>query len=148
MSPASKATDGRRKSGSKPSLVVTLSISPSHLRELISPEGSVREDSPIKQSKESEEPQDSQDTPQDDKETKDSPATPAALAPPSTIENASDSNAATPAAEGTPGPNAMGPPADGTKKKGVKRSAANANGNNDGIPKPRGKPGPKKKPRL
>jgi len=40
----------------------------------------------------------------------------------------------------------MGPPLEGPKKKGVKRSAAGINGN--GEPKVRGKPGPKKKQRL
>ncbi|KAK6851082.1 hypothetical protein PG990_008025 [Apiospora arundinis] len=46
---------------------------------------------------------------------------------------------------GTPAQVPMGPPTDGPKKKGVKRSAPGANGNE---PKIRGKPGPKKKPRL
>jgi hypothetical protein len=41
----------------------------------------------------------------------------------------------------------MGPPSEGPKKKGVKRSAAAA-ANGNGEPKVRGKPGPKKKQRL
>lgn len=41
----------------------------------------------------------------------------------------------------------MPPPTEGPKKKGVKRSAGPAL-TPDGLPKPRGKPGPKKKARL
>jgi hypothetical protein len=41
----------------------------------------------------------------------------------------------------------MPPPTEGIKKKGVKRSAGPVLGP-DGLPKPRGKPGPKKKARL
>lgn len=65
----------------------------------------------------------------------------------------SESNANTPAATGTgtgtgtPVPLSMPPPTEGVKKKGVKRSAGPALGP-DGLPKPRGKPGPKKKARL
>lgn len=105
--------------------LVTLKISPAKLRGIF-PQGS--------------------ETP-DDSAKDDIKASPAAsvAAPNSTAEHASDSNAATPAADGTPGPSAMGPP-DG-RKKGVKRTAAAALGP-DGLPKPRGKPGPKKKPRL
>lgn len=60
-------------------------------------------------------------------------------------DNASDSNPATPGNGGTPAPSVMGPPGDGQgpKKKGVKRSAAAANG--DAPPKVRGKPGPKRR---
>ncbi|KAJ3477758.1 hypothetical protein NLG97_g8754 [Lecanicillium saksenae] len=79
----------------------------------------------------------------DSSDVKESPSTPA----PATNGNgeaASDSNAATPAGEGTPAPSAMGPPTDG-RKKGVKRGAGLTA---DGQPKVRGKPGPKKKPRL
>lgn len=133
-----KSTDGRRKSGSKSGLLVTLNLSPAKLREAVAADSQpIKEESPEK----------------DMKETTDSPAPDAASTQPaSNGDNASDSNAATPAADGTngdntPAPSVMGPP-DGPKKKGVKRSAANANGTIDGIPKPRGKPGPKKKPRL
>ncbi|KAK7431683.1 hypothetical protein QQZ08_001620 [Neonectria magnoliae] len=142
MAPTAKSADGRRKSSTKPALLVTLNLAPAKLRGLLSPESlSVKEESPEK----------------DVKETIDSPAPDAAAAQPtpsaSNGDNASDSNAATPAAEGTngegtPAPAVMGPPTEGPKKKGVKRSAANANGTIDGVPKPRGKPGPKKKPRL
>ncbi|KND91680.1 INO80 complex subunit 4 [Tolypocladium ophioglossoides CBS 100239] len=133
MPPSGKPADGRRKSGGRPSLLVTLAVSPAQLRVLLMPE-SIKEDTPSV--KDSSEP----------KEVKCSPANSANLAAPTTSngENASDSNAATPAAEGTPAPSGMGPPTDGPKKRGTKRSA-NAI---DGAPKPRGKPGPKKKPRL
>ncbi|CAM1500747.1 Fc.00g099090.m01.CDS01 [Cosmosporella sp. VM-42] len=130
MAPPPKSSDGRRKSSSsKPTLLVMLNVSPSKLRELLNPE-SVKEESPVKETK----------------ETKDSPANSTPLPPPSANgDNASDSNTATPVPDGTPAPSIMGPPTEGPKKKGVKRAA---NGTIDGIPKPRGKPGPKKKPRL
>ncbi|KAF4468462.1 hypothetical protein FALBO_4653 [Fusarium albosuccineum] len=145
MAPPAKS-DARRKSSSKPSLLVTLKLSSDKLRDIFESK-SVKEESPTKSDK-------------DVKESVDSPAADVVSAsgsqPPasnSNGDNASDSNAATPAADatpadGTPAPAAMGPPAEGPKKKGVKRSAANANGTIDGVPKPRGKPGPKKKPRL
>ncbi|KAL6904904.1 DUF1711 domain-containing protein [Trichoderma evansii] len=134
-----KAADGRRKSASKHGLLVTLSVSPESLRDIF-PSVSVKEASQSPESKLSKE----------DSQIKESPASPNALvvSTASNGDNASDSNAATPAAETTPAPTPMGPPVDGVKKKGVKRSAAAANGTIDGIPKPRGKPGPKKKPRL
>ena len=141
MAPSTKPQDGRRKSGGKPTLIVSLAIEPSKLREILPVE-----DLPA---------QDSEDI-NDVKQSPESPASqPTQPAPPTNAsgENASDSNAATPQAEGTqaegtPAHGSMGPPADGPKKKGVKRSAANANGTADGVPKQRGKPGPKKKPRL
>lgn len=85
------------------------------------------------------------------KDVKDSPtsdSTPVPAPAPSNPENGSDSNPATPANGGTPAPSVMGPPGEGQgpKKKGVKRSAAAANG--DGQAKVRGKPGPKKRQRL
>ncbi|KAM4057615.1 INO80 complex subunit ies4 domain-containing protein [Hirsutella rhossiliensis] len=134
MAPSGKTAEGRRKSGGKPSLLVTLAVSSSRLREILVPD-SIKEDTPS--AKEVPTP----------KDVKDSPANSAAPVN-SNGENASDSNAATPAAEGTPAPSAMGPPTEGPKKKGTKRSAAGANGATDGSSKPRGKPGPKKKPRL
>lgn len=115
----------------KLSMVVTLKATPQKLRAIVDPDF-VEEDSPIK-------------------ETKESPAdasTALPVAPNSNAENASDSTPGTPA-NGTPAPQsaAMAPPAEGPKKKGVKRSATAAlNGN--GEPKVRGKPGPKKKQRL
>lgn len=136
MAPSSKATDGRRKSGSKPSLIVSLSVPSPKLREVIEPD-SVK-------------PESSSSPAQDAEDVKQSPDS--AAVQPTSPSNANgdntDSKAATPQAEGTPAPGAMGPPADGPKKKGVKRSAANANGTIDGVPKQKGKPGPKKKPRL
>ncbi|KAL7926238.1 DUF1711 domain-containing protein [Trichoderma austrokoningii] len=131
--------DGRRKSAVKHGLLVTLSVSPELLRDIF-PSVSVKEASQSPESKLSKE----------DSQIKESPASPNALAVSanSNGDNASDSNAATPAAETTPAPTPMGPPVEGAKRKGVKRSAAAANGTIDGVPKPRGKPGPKKKPRL
>lgn len=133
MAPSGKATEGRRKAGGKPSLVVTLAVSPARLREILP--GFIKEDTPSVK-----------DVPVP-KDVKDSPANSSAPVN-SNGENASDSNTATPAAEGTPAPSVMGPPTEGPKKKGTKRSAVGANGATDGSAKPRGKPGPKKKPRL
>jgi hypothetical protein len=70
---------------------------------------------------------------------------PAATASPG--ENASESNSNTPAPSVTESSTAMPPPLDGVKKPGktgVKRSSAAA----DGLLKPRGKPGPKKRVKL
>jgi INO80 complex subunit Ies4 len=70
---------------------------------------------------------------------------PAAISSPG--ENASESNSNTPAPSATDSAAAMLPPVDAVKKPvtaGVKRSAATA----DGLLKPRGKPGPKKKVKL
>jgi hypothetical protein len=127
MAPSSKAADNRRKSGGKPSLIVKLAVAPARLQELFD-SSTPEEESPVTESKPSDE----------------SPVDSGTVN--ATGDNASDSNAATPVPEGTPVPSSMGPPTDTLKKKGVKRSAPATN--NDGIPKPRGKPGPKKKPRL
>lgn len=129
--PASKsatpAKDNRRKSSaSKDSKIVTLKLVPDVLRALVAPVPEpVKEDSPVK-------------------DVKDSPSnsTPAPAPAASNPENGSDSNPATPANGGTPAPSVMGPP---DKKKGIKRTAAAANG--DGA-KVRGKPGPKKRQRM
>lgn len=109
-----------------PSHVVTLKVDPRKLRAIVDPESLKKEDSPPKE------------------DAKESPATSTTIPAPSNLETASDSNPATPAASGTPAPQSMGPPAEGPKKKGVKRAAGAANGE----PKARGKPGPKKKQRL
>ena len=133
MAPPSKSTDARRKSGGRQGMTVTLAVSPDKLRDILE----TRSESPVKETKEV-------------PESHESPATSATLqaAPASNGDNASDSNPATPGA-GTPAPAVMGPPTEGIKKKGGKRSAAAANGlGPDGLPKVRGKPGPKKKPRL
>ncbi|KAG5923010.1 hypothetical protein E4U42_005076 [Claviceps africana] len=124
--------DGRRKSGGKPGLVITLKVTPSNLRKLIQPETpEFKSPAPLEST--------------DSKESLDSPAPSVNLGASgfSNGDNASDSNTATPAAEGTPAPASMAPPIDG-RKKGAKRPAAAI----DGVPKIRGKPGPKKKPRL
>jgi hypothetical protein len=136
MAPSSKnaaAAKDRRKSSNtaaaavtsapspKASLVVTLKVPSQKLRAIVDPDF-VKEDTPVKQS-------------------------PAAV-PNSSTENASDSTPNSPPA-GTPAAQSatMGPPADGPKKKGVKRNAAAA-ANGNGEPKVRGKPGPKKKQKL
>ncbi|AEO55929.1 hypothetical protein MYCTH_79897 [Thermothelomyces thermophilus ATCC 42464] len=101
--------------------LVTLKVPPQRLRAIVDPDF-VEEDTPAKQS-------------------------PAAAATSGT-ENASDSTPNSPPA-GTPASQSavMGPPSEGPKKKGVKRSAAAAT-NGNGEAKVRGKPGPKKKQRL
>src|SRR4051812_23220311 len=105
------------------SRVVTLKVTPRKLRAIVAPSTLPKEETPVKE------------------DLKESPATSTTIPAP---EIASDSNPPTPAAGGTPVPQSMGPPVEGPKKKGVKRSAAAANGE----PKARGKPGPKKKQRL
>lgn len=73
---------------------------------------------------------------------------PAALSP---ADNASESQSNTPAPNGTPAPTSMLPPTEGIKKKGIKAGTKRSSGvalEGDGTPKPKGKPGPKKKPRL
>ncbi|KAK8116283.1 hypothetical protein PG984_012785 [Apiospora sp. TS-2023a] len=126
--PASKTSTpakdkDRRKSGSKPTLISTLKVSPDSLRKIIAP-SEVKEESPLKES-----PAPSASVPPSD-----APAPPVAV----NGDNASESN------PGTPAQVPMGPPTDGPKKKGVKRSAPG----NGSEPRIRGKPGPKKKPRL
>lgn len=125
----------RRKSGggkTSPSLV-TLKVPADSLRKILAP-SSVKEESPV-----------AKDSP-----AKESPATSTTLPtePAATASNgdaASESAPGTPAASGTPSQAAMGPPTESLKKKGVKRAAPGTNGTE---PKARGKPGPKKKPRL
>lgn len=141
MAPSAKtgaAAKDRRKSDkvdktvdksikSSPGLV-TIKVSPAKLRALLDPASAIKEASPAK------------DSP--------APSTILPVVSGSNAENASDSTPNTPA-DGTPAPQVpMGPPTEGPKKKGVKRSAAALNGNGDGAPKARGKPGPKKKQRL
>lgn len=125
-----KDKDRRKSSTGSKTSIVTLKVSPDKLRKLLDPT-SVKEESPAKAS-----PAPSSNT----------PAEPVAPAEPATNgENASTSNPGTPAQADTPSQTPMGPPTDGPKKKGVKRSAPGANG---AEPRARGKPGPKKKPRL
>lgn len=128
MSTQSRATWVPTKNG-KRRIMIMFRVPSKKLREIIEPE-SIKEESPVK------EPSEGKESP--------APSIPQEASN-SNGDNASDSNAATPAADGTPAPSVMGPPTEGPKKKGVKRAA---NGNIDGTPKPRGKPGPKKKPRL
>lgn len=126
---------GRKSSNGKSGLTVTLTVSPSKLRDVCK-DLPAKEDSPASAEAEAEA-----------SDTKEKAATPPAEAngspqassqPPTQAngENVSDSNPGTPAPSGTPGP--MGPPG----KKGIKRGAAN------GEPKSRGKPGPKKRARV
>ncbi|KAF2813144.1 uncharacterized protein BDZ99DRAFT_486488 [Mytilinidion resinicola] len=83
-----------------------------------------------------------------------STSTPTATAnEPSSSENPSESNATPLLPNSTTASSSLAPPTTGVKRKGVpgpkpgsKRGAANLTP--DGLPKPRGKPGPKKKPRL
>ncbi|KAF2475982.1 uncharacterized protein BDR25DRAFT_89697 [Lindgomyces ingoldianus] len=78
---------------------------------------------------------------------------PAAVEPPTPSENPSES-AATPVVNGSSTPSStLAPPAAGSKRKGIpgpkpgtKRGAAALTP--DGLPRPRGKPGPKKKQKL
>lgn len=140
MAPANKVADAaRRKSGStktgqQPTLIVNLQVKSVDLRRLLLANATKDESSPSGQ--------DTQDATQ-------SPESSAPKGEPANVngENVSDSNVATPQAEGTPVPSTMGPPSDGGKKKGVKRSAPNGNGTSDN-PKSRSKPGPKKKQKL
>ncbi|XXH03732.1 hypothetical protein Hte_010138 [Hypoxylon texense] len=128
-SSASTKEKDRRKSSGKSSALVTLRVPSLKLRKIVDP-ASVKEESPVKES-----PSASSSLPNDQP--------PAA----SNGDNASESTPGTPAPVGTPSQAPMGPPIEAPKKKGVKRSAAGANGS-DPTAKVRGKPGPKKKPRL
>jgi len=121
MAPSTKPADGRRKSSGK-TLIVTLRVNADKLRDIL--------------------PASDTTTPAVD-EAKPSPASSTDSKPLQPVEI--DSNTATPQPDGTPQPGAMGPPGDGPKKKGVKRGAQT---NGDLSQKQKGKPGPKKKPRL
>lgn len=139
--PGSAKEKERRKSGGKPSMVRTFQVTPSKLRQILDP-SSIKQESPAKESR-----QTSPAAPSD--------ATPArndsvAAEPEGTSntngDNASESTPGTPApnGSGTPSQTPMAPPSEASKKKGVKRAAKDA----DPTAKIRGKPGPKKKPRL
>ncbi|KAI0838709.1 DUF1711-domain-containing protein [Hypoxylon sp. FL0890] len=125
---ASSKEKDRRKSSGKTSALVTLRVQSIKLRKIIDP-SSIKEESPVKESPAS--------------TTLPNESVPAA----SNGDNASASSPGTPAAVGTPSQVPMGPPTEAPKKKGVKRNAAAVNGS-DPTAKIRGKPGPKKKPRL
>ncbi|KUJ18417.1 DUF1711-domain-containing protein [Mollisia scopiformis] len=118
--PKPAATAGARRKSSKGTMIVTLKLS-SKLLQRFAP--SVKEESPSKESS---------STISNTQPVADNP-----------IESLSN----TPVANGTPVPSSMPPPTEGVKKKGVKRSSGVALDAN-GQPKPRGKPGPKKKARL
>ncbi|CCF32732.1 hypothetical protein CH063_05057 [Colletotrichum higginsianum] len=143
MSPT-PSVSRRKSNGGKGGLVVTLAVSADRLKQILDP-SPVEEDSPVKM--DIEETNGTKET----QESQDSPATSTTLPAPVATngETASDSNPGTPAGDGTPAPTSMGPPTEGVKKKGTKRSATAVNGlGPDGQPKIRGKPGPKKKARL
>ncbi|RQM05292.1 hypothetical protein DH86_00001833 [Scytalidium sp. 3C] len=130
MSPPSKSSttpNARRKSSSKPTLIITLKLSPKFLSEF--------DESPVKK----------EDSPSKDSSSATSNTLPVDASP--ATDNPSESASNTPAPNGTPVPTSMPPPTEGVKKKGVKRGAGAALGA-DLIPKVRGKPGPKKKARL
>src|SRR6266536_2180383 len=123
------ASNARRKS-SKGSMIIALKLSPKFLQQFEPAPVKVKEESPSKES---------------------SSATSTTLPVAATSsggDGLSESNSNTPAptgtGTGTPVPSSMPPPAEGVKKKGVKRSSGVALGP-DAPPKVRGKPGPKKK---
>ncbi|KAE9375430.1 DUF1711-domain-containing protein, partial [Stipitochalara longipes BDJ] len=120
----------RRKS-SKASWILTFKLPPKALQKF-DPVTLIKDESPSK-------------------ESSSTISNPPPVASSSNGDNPSESNANTPAATatgtGTPVPSSMPPPTEGIKKKGVKRSVGPVLGP-DGLPKPRGKPGPKKKARL
>ncbi|KAI1443883.1 DUF1711-domain-containing protein [Annulohypoxylon stygium] len=129
-SSASNKEKDRRKSTGKTTALVTLRVPSLKLRKILDPE-SIKEESPVKDS---------------DAASSTAPVDQAPAA--SNGDNASaSSQPGTPAPAGTPSQVPMGPPTEAPKKKGVKRSAAAANAS-DPTAKIRGKPGPKKKPRL
>ncbi|KAE8452801.1 hypothetical protein EG329_013073 [Mollisiaceae sp. DMI_Dod_QoI] len=123
----SAAAPGARRKSSKASMIVTLKMSPKVLQ-TFAPAAPVKEESPSK-----------------DSSSTISNTQPIAAS--SNGDNPTESTSNTPVANGTPVPSSMPPPTEGVKKKGVKRSSGVALGP-DGLPKPRGKPGPKKKARL
>ncbi|CZT06327.1 hypothetical protein WAI453_006259 [Rhynchosporium graminicola] len=136
MAPPTKTTaaaGGRRKS-SKTSLMVTLKLSPKLLQQL-SP-APVAEKTVAKAEKEE----------SLSKESSSTISNTIPVAPSSNGEMPTESATNTPVAASTPVPSSMPPPTAVVKKRGVKRSGPALGP--DGLPKPRGKPGPKKKARL
>lgn len=122
--PPRKVSAAKEKDAAKDSKLIVLKVSSERLRAITYPKSqSVKEETPVKDSKVS------------------PVSTPTAATTAPNENLASDSNPATPGANGTPVPSVMGPP---EKKKGVKRSAPAANGES----KAKGKPGPKKRQRL
>ncbi|TVY48505.1 INO80 complex subunit [Lachnellula occidentalis] len=133
MASSNKTTTptGPRRKSTKQSQIITLKLSPKLLRQFGPPAPVVvKEESPLKESPSS------------------STSATIPVATSSNGDNKSDSNANTPVPNNAaPSSTLMPPPTEGPKKKAPKRSAASALGP-DGLPKPRGKPGPKKKARL
>ncbi|KAJ2901246.1 hypothetical protein MKZ38_002110 [Zalerion maritima] len=138
---STSAAASRRKSGkaapapaanntptdSAPHLLVTLKVNLEKLRAIVDPASMKPEPSP----------------------SKDSPATSTTIAG-APVVNGTENPSENPSNAGTPAPSQAAPGVPGTpavempKKKGVKRAVQGPNGE----PKPRGKPGPKKKARL
>ncbi|KAH7356845.1 INO80 complex, subunit Ies4 [Rhexocercosporidium sp. MPI-PUGE-AT-0058] len=136
MAPPTKQTaavGGRRKS-SKASLMVTLKL-PSKLLQQFEP-APVAEEQIAKIEKE--------ESPS--KESSSTISTTLLVATSSNGDAPPESATNTPVAASTPVPSSMPPPTEIVKKRGVKRSGPALGP--DGLPKPRGKPGPKKKARL
>jgi len=126
--------------------MVTVTVTPSKLRKILNVDiaGDEAQESASPATEVTPKEEEKAPAPALANETNGSPTTSATL--PITQPNgetASDSNPGTPAANGTPAPGSAPADANG-KKKGTKRSAGTANLE----AKPRGKPGPKKKPRL
>jgi hypothetical protein len=132
MAPTPKAptASGARKKD-KVSKIVTLKLSPKVLKRFN--DEPIKVESPLKEDSTSAAPV---------------PLPASASSTSSTANNPSDPAPNTPAAGGTPVPSLMLPPTEGVKKKGGKRSSGAAGLTADGVPKVRGKPGPKKKARL
>lgn len=134
MAPSSNkpaASAARRKSTPK-SLIITLRLSPKALQAFAPADSAVvKEESPSKESPSS----------------SNSNTVPATVRTHGDAKTESDANTPLPT---DAAPTTLMPPpptTDGPKKKGPKRTATAALGP-DGLPKPRGKPGPKKKARL
>lgn len=135
---ASPASSLKMSAKSPKSAIAILRLPPAKLAQFL-PDGPVRKNSRSKSS--------SSSTPID------TPADPMVIEPTEPQpaldgDSASAANGTTPALDG----NSLAPPQNGVKRKGIpgpkpgsKRTAGQST---DGTPKPRGKPGPKKKPRL
>jgi hypothetical protein len=130
---STKEKDRRKSAGKTSPSLVTLKVPADSLRKILAPSPATEEESPAKESPAHESPATSTTLPVETAATA------------SNGDAADDSTPGTPAASGTPSQVPMGPPTESIKKKGIKRAAPGANGSE---PKARGKPGPKKKPRL
>lgn len=147
---------GGRKKSSKSNTVVTLKVSPENLRSIVDPQSSAsaKEDTPSPSAAAAEASPAASNT---------LPATAPASQPENGVQPTTETGANTPADAGTPSQTTgiNGAPVDdaaaatapaavpGPKKRGIKRGAGAANGDGaSDVPKVRGKPGPKKRPRL